>query len=231
MSIITDVAKAAFPETTQLITKTLNDIKRLKNLCKLFQIASFIVFGLLYQIYMMASGSNIWYAHLILMALSIFAFIHTLKYWNLEGNVTDNSLRAFLDNSKLKNDYRAKLENRIMVIDALKLCIRLFIVIISIYNLVENPQIFKTIFTTLLVAELLVESLIKWIVRVAERRFNDIVSAFNTDSENWKGNAKDYVVDRVSNFATGIGKKLFSRREKPLEDSDDYYTDKTEETV
>ena len=173
-----------FTNTRAIFSKTINDIKLIKNVCSYLEIFAFAL-SILYQTYMLSTRSNVWYAHLILLILSAAHFVYKLSIKLFKKIVKESNASVFLKSSlKMELNSTSRLANRIY--KTTSLLTRSFIIAVSVYSITVAPEIFKVICTILIAAELLVEILFNLLVYIFERRIYEIKQAINTDIANFK---------------------------------------------
>ena len=226
------------PKTARVIKKTADDIQSIVKLYKISENVAFVLCAL-YQLIMIIGGSDIWYLNLALLLLSLGHFAYKIIANNHIADIDESDA-----SKKEKKIAKKKIKHHKKNVDTIytlaSISVRLCVIAASIYSIVIAPKIFNIICTTLISAEIIVEIIIRILITLVQKRYDELCETFHNECNAIKNKltapietAKDIghiVIDTISNedsplvkTATKLGKwfknKIASKNEVYIENS------------
>lgn len=211
-------ANTLFPDTTRVVLRIRDEINFLTRLCNLFEYFA-VAFCALFQIYAMIIGSSIWYAHLVLLILSLDYFIYKLIIKTKLENIDESDIEK-AKKHRLKNELKRNLNKINKLYAIVSITLRCFVIITSIHSLIIAPNALKIIFTTLVTAELIVEIPLRIFINLIKKRYDELISTFESESEILKNkiyapvNKAKEVYNNVVNKFSGEHNPIFDVADK-----------------
>lgn len=163
-----------FKNTRSFFNKITNEVELLKN----FWIYGTQVAYILYQIYTLCTANSLWYAHLVLLIVSVayFIFYSITVNSEIEGSQKERKAQRKILKRRIRSTKK--------IYVYLKYVINAFILSISMYTIIVSPETvhpLNIILTSFLAVLLIVEVLLEIIVAFVKSRCDMFVEALKDD--------------------------------------------------